>query len=114
MNIDYTSGNGNDIGLWTESVVLLGDYNADGEVDAADYLVWRKTLNATVSRYFGADGSGDGIVNEADFAVWRASFGNTLSSSGTAVNALVPEPTETLWTICGLAFALMRRRVREC
>lgn len=24
--------------------VRLGDFNADGRVDAADYVVWRKTL----------------------------------------------------------------------
>ena len=31
----------------TPSTVLAGDYNEDGTVDAADYVVWRNNLNGT-------------------------------------------------------------------
>jgi hypothetical protein len=30
------------------SLVLIGDYNEDGDVDAADYVVWRKTFGSSV------------------------------------------------------------------
>jgi hypothetical protein len=54
---------------------LPGDFNDDGKVDAADYVVWRKT-----------DGTQPGYND------WRANFGRT-SGSGAAVGAAaVPEP----------------------
>ena len=63
--------------------VLPGDFNGDGSVDAADYVVWRKNPN--------------GIFTASDYAEWRAHFGHT-SSSGAALrsvepmSASVPEP----------------------
>jgi hypothetical protein len=59
---------------------LVGDYNLDNVVDAADYIVWRKTLGNSVAIYTGADGSGDGIVGPEDHNVWRANFGRTYST----------------------------------
>ena len=50
-----------------------GDYNADGTVDAADYVVWRKTLNQTGTD-LAADGNHDGTVDDADYSVWSANF----------------------------------------
>jgi hypothetical protein len=58
---------------------LPGDYNIDGAADAADYVVWRKTLGQSVFDYTFADGNGDAIVDEDDYGVWRANFGATLS-----------------------------------
>jgi hypothetical protein len=58
-----------------------GDFNDDGIVNAADYIVWRKTLNTTVPPTTGADGNGDGIVDQADYHVWRANFGRTAPGS---------------------------------
>ena len=58
---------------------LPGDYNQNGEVDAADYIVWRKTLGTDVPSYVGADGDGDGHVGPEDYDVWRAHFGETLA-----------------------------------
>jgi predicted outer membrane repeat protein/parallel beta-helix repeat protein len=52
---------------------ILGDYNGDNMVDAADYYVWRSTVGSTTD--LRADGNGDGVVDEADRAVWRANFG---------------------------------------
>ncbi len=50
------------------SLVLIGDYNEDGDVDAADYVVWRKTFGSSVEQFAGADGNGDGIVDAADYS----------------------------------------------
>jgi glucose/arabinose dehydrogenase len=65
-----------------------GDFNGDSKVDAADYVVWRKTLGTTgVAAYSGADGDGDGGIDQGDFDVWRANFGRTLGvGSGAAVS----------------------------
>ncbi len=68
---------------------LAGDYNLNGTVDTADYVVWRNTLGSNVLAYSGADGSGNGIVDETDYGVWRSNFGNFLppaSASGAAAD----------------------------
>jgi rhamnogalacturonan endolyase len=62
-----------------------GDYNANGEVDAADYVLWRKTLGSTTNAP--TDGSGNGLVDQADYDVWTANFGQA-SSQGVATHAL--------------------------
>jgi chondroitinase B-like protein/dockerin type I repeat protein/PEP-CTERM motif-containing protein len=93
--------------------VLLGDYNGDGAVGAADYTVWRNAFGSAVAAWSGADGNGDGTVNELDYDVWRAHFGAT-SGSGTSAEqgavAAVPEP-ESLMLICIalLAWAFSRK-----
>ncbi len=56
---------------------LAGDFNHNGTVDAADYVVWRKT-----------DGT------QAGYNTWRANFGRTIASSANVdANVAVPEPT---------------------
>lgn len=76
---------------WFESGVpapaLPGDYNNDGVVNAADYLVWR--ANAGSSTTLPNDVTA-GIVDQSDFDVWRAHFGDMLV--GGATSAAVPEP----------------------
>jgi len=59
---------------------LSGDYNNDGTVDAADYVVWRKGL-AT-----------------ADYATWHDHFGETLSTASGS-SAPIPEPASVLLTV---------------
>jgi hypothetical protein len=60
---------------------LTGDYNGDGNVDAADYATWRNSLGLNVTPFAGADGDGSGVVDAGDYAVWRANFGTTTTSS---------------------------------
>ena len=55
---------------------LMGDYNNNGSVDAADYVLWRKNPAA-----FGG---------QQGYNVWRANFGQTAPGGGAAA---VPEPT---------------------
>jgi hypothetical protein len=66
-------------GVLSVVAALAGDYNGDGVVDAADYVVWRKT-----------DGTPTG------YNAWRANFGETAGGGGTGINSSshrnVPEP----------------------
>jgi probable HAF family extracellular repeat protein len=56
---------------------LAGDYNGDGNVDAADYVHWRRN-----------DGT------PAAYQTWRANFGMSVSVPGVgAVYTALPEPT---------------------
>ncbi len=82
---------------------VLGDYNLNGTVDAADYVVWRNLLN---SNTIVADGSGNGVVDQDDYDVWRANFGNVAASaagagSSATMPAAVPEPSTAI--LAGLA-----------
>jgi hypothetical protein len=65
---------------------LPGDYNQNNELDAADYVLWRKALGSTTAPFFGADGNGNGSVGQEDYEVWSSNFGETFprpAGSGT-------------------------------
>jgi hypothetical protein len=79
--------------LLATPTVLDGDYNRDGTVDAADYVVWRDHMGAEGASLI-ADGNRNGKIDQADYDVWRANFGTTTSgnlANGTDPVA-VPEP----------------------
>ena len=61
---------------------LLGDYNGNGTVDAADYTVWRDHLGQTVTPGANGDGTDSGVVEQADYDIWTANMGNTLLTLG--------------------------------
>jgi hypothetical protein len=77
---------------------LPGDYNGNSVVDAADYIVWRQTLNTAVTpNYSGADGDGDGQITPDDHNVWRANFGHSLgTSAGVAAAIATAAPSASL------------------
>jgi hypothetical protein len=54
---------------------LPGDFNGNDRVDAADYVVFRKTLGQRLSPYTLSDGDGNGIVDSGDYDIWKANFG---------------------------------------
>jgi hypothetical protein len=84
---------------------LLGDYNGNNCVDAADYVVWRNTFGHAGSD-LAADGNGNNLIDSGDYDVWRANFGRTAVSNSVA-EAAVPEPTSVLFLIA--AFVLSGR-----
>jgi hypothetical protein len=102
-----------DIGweLIAPPVFPTGDYNNNGRVDAADYVVWRNQNGQNVPAGTGADGSGNGAVGPEDYTFWRTRFGQTVgSASGLTTNA-VPEPTTAAMVfITALALTTSRRR----
>ena len=75
--------------------LLAGDYNADGTVDAADYVVWRSTLGSASA-----------------YNAWRSNFGHTVHTSSPGGGSGVPEPA--LWVLWfhSLAVATIVRRWR--
>jgi serralysin len=72
--------------------VLPGDFNADGIVDAADYVVWRKTSNQTGAG-LAADADFSQSVDASDYQIWRTHFGETLANNSGFTLAGVPEPS---------------------
>jgi hypothetical protein len=95
--------------------VNRGDYNANGVVDAGDYVVWRKTLTLPASPAgSGADGDTSGTIDAGDLTVWRSRFTNVLfgAAAGAGQSAGVPEPaTLVLFSIGLVLLAQARRRV---
>ena len=81
------------------SAGIAGDYNHNGVVDGADFVVWRN------------GGSPDS--SQAGYNLWRSKFGNT-SGSGSSVGSAagaVPEPTSALIAVlAGLAMTIAERR----
>ncbi len=74
---------------------VFGDYNQNDVVDAADYVVWRKTDSTNgVPAFSGADGDGDGVIDQDDNDVWRANFSATLPPSGAGSGAAALAFTE--------------------
>jgi autotransporter-associated beta strand protein len=97
--LTVTATNGNAINLFGNTfvpVVLTGDYNLDGVVDAADYTVWRNGLGT--------------IYTQDDYDVWKAHFGQTSSGSGAKANAAVPEPSSGLLVLIGVLAMFAHRR----
>jgi Glycosyl hydrolase family 99 len=85
-----------------------GDYNADGDVDAHDYIVWRNAYDtATILYGSGADGNYDGTIDAADFTVWRDNLGAGESGS---VALYIPEPASLRILLLGLTAAITWRR----
>jgi hypothetical protein len=91
---------------------VAGDYNQDGRVDAADYIVWRKSLGESVPVFSGADGDGNGTIDHADYDFWRMRFGHPLirGAGSAADGAIVPEPCTVL--LLGTASLAFGRRLR--
>jgi hypothetical protein len=80
---------------------MAGDYNADGQVDAADYTAWRDAVGTT-GVLLPSDGDTDGQVGAGDYAVWRRDYGRA------AGPLPLPEPA-TLALTTALAFTASRR-----
>jgi len=83
-------------------VGVPGDFNEDGAVDAADYVVWRRNENTTNT--LPNDNEIGGTIGQAHYDLWRANFGAPGGSGGGA--DAVPEPASAILLIvasCGLA-----------
>ena len=85
-----------------------GDYNGDGQIDAADYTVYQDTVGQAVTAGSGADGNANGAIDQGDYIFWSDRFGNAAGSGGAAA---VPEPsTLVLLPLLFAGLASVRRR----
>jgi hypothetical protein len=84
---------------------IPGDFNTDGTVDAADYVVWRNGLGTTYT--------------QTDYDAWRANFGRTPAGAAAVANATgaessgnVPEPASTAMVFVSVVLLAWSRRCR--
>jgi hypothetical protein len=87
----------NSVTLSVTGLGLAGDFNGDGAVNAADYIVWKKTGGS-----------------QADYNAWRSNFGRTNAGAGATIteSSAVPEPTSwvlSIFAAAGAACGLARR-----
>ena len=61
--------------LVLDPIYPQGDFNHDGRVDAADYVLWRNNGGSA-----------------QDYQLWRSNFGRISSGAGAGIPATVPEP----------------------
>ena len=82
----------------TPNVMLDGDFNDDGVVDAADYVVWRDGLG---TRY-----------SPDDYGLWKSNFGATAGAAAVSGSS-IPEPA-SIFLIAVALFAIGPRKRRLC
>jgi autotransporter-associated beta strand protein len=72
---------------------LAGDYNFDGVVDGADYIVWRKGPGYLASQY----------------DLWRTNFGAPAGTGAAGVEgASVPEPATAMLMLSAMVLSILR------
>lgn len=93
------------IRLWNSTAMqgVAGDYNDDGTVDAADYVLWRKGGSLQNDPTPGNQAS--------DYDFWRSRFGATAGSGG-ATTATVPEPAAATLLLMSLLGVWLKRGAR--
>jgi hypothetical protein len=95
--------------LLTVTLVLPGDYNDDGTVNAADYVVWRNNVGTDANI---PNDVTPWSVSPTDYDVWRAGFGQS-RANGAAAGRPVPEPSTLAGVMVGVLAALRRISRRE-
>jgi hypothetical protein len=99
--------------------ILPGDYNDDGIVNAADYIVWKNHEGQTLALPNEDPITTPGEVTDGDYYVWRHNYGRTtgsvrdssLPTPPPGFDLAVPEPMSALLLVAGLiGVANYRRR----
>jgi hypothetical protein len=97
---------------------VAGDFNNNGTVDAADYVVWRE--NAGTTNSLPNDNGIGGIIRQVQYDLWRAHFGATMNLGSTATSSDahlvplgVPEPSSSGLLVLGAIAVVRRTRSRS-
>ena len=98
--------------FWNSPAVvgLLGDYNNNGAVDTADYVLWRKAKEDGGSLL---NDPTPGTVDDSDYAYWRSHFGEAQGTGASLTDAAIPEPTSALLLLLG-CLLLTNRQTTRC
>lgn len=112
------SGTGDNGAAWFDNASLVkltgqviavpGDYNGNGVVDMADYVLYRDSVGQSTLNNRGPGITG--AVGQADYNFWRAHFGNTSGSGSGLGSAAVPEPCSLVMAMFGIAYVASKRR----
>lgn len=92
-----------------EDIENPGDFNMDGQVTLADFLIMADNFNEKfpiAESFAKGDASRDGRIDLSDFIILRAAFGG----AGEPAAASVPEPSGVCLAMFGLLALASRRR----
>jgi hypothetical protein len=97
-------------GILSISAALVpGDFDSDGDVDGADFVIWQTNFPAASGHVLATgDADGDGDVDGADFVVWQTNFPFTPGPGASPI----PEPGAILLGSLGIAITTMVHRFR--
>lgn len=85
---------------------LIGDYNRDGAVDSADYVVWRKHLGSpSISN---RDPANTGLISQSDYDSWHKNLGESRTHPTDAAASTVPEPCAAQLAMAACTAAALR------
>jgi len=97
----------NTVVAFTATANPSADFDADGDVDGADFLRWQRGLGKTIgATHTEGDADRDGDVDAADLPRWKTTYGGPPLEP-------IPEPTAALHSLAGLALfagSTFRRR----
>jgi hypothetical protein len=97
--------------VYAAATAIPGDFDLDGDVDGADFVVWQTHFPSTSgAELITGDADLDGDVDGADFVAWQTHFPTAPSP------ATVPEPSG-IWLIAAgfaLTAALLKQRCVRC
>jgi hypothetical protein len=92
---------------------ILGDYNGNNIVDAADYVMWRNNVGQPAGT-LPNDNTGVAI-GQQQYNLWRSNFGNSAPGSGGSLagaGGAVPEPSACILVCFSAVLLLCGRRSR--
>jgi autotransporter-associated beta strand protein len=90
---------------------LPGDYNGDGIVNAADYVVWRNH-EGTPLELPNRNPELTGDIGAGDYQFWVDNFGNSIGNGMSA--AAIPEPTSvSLFLIAAMSIVLVKYKFSQ-
>lgn len=86
--------------------IRAGDFNQDGSVDGADFLLWQHQAGSVGQME--ADGNDDLVVDGLDLDLWKNEL--ALVGASAPASAAIPEPATVLMTAISLLFGAQQRK----
>ena len=86
--------------------LVAGDFNDNGAVDTADYVLWRR--NVGTINTLRNDTTGVSVIGAAQYNLWRTNFGKPINSSLNTTH--VPEPSALMLLLAAALLLPLRRR----
>lgn len=85
ISTDTTLHPGGDVGSpgsFNTGAPPNADFDGDGDVDGADFLIWQRSTGTVGGPAFGpGDADGDGDVTAGDLAIWETQYGTTTQNA---------------------------------
>ncbi|MEO2048129.1 MAG: LamG domain-containing protein [Pirellulales bacterium] len=85
---------------------VLPDFDADNDVDGADFLIWQRGVDNGTTLAEG-DANGNEQVDGIDLLIWQSAFGS-FGEASTPQIAAVPEPATAMLLLAGVLAGLAR------